>query len=74
MNNAFYNKTMENERDRVNVQFCMNEKDFNKHFSSPLFANQLMIIKENGLTLRKTHKKEVKLKNNLYRSSSIGII
>ena len=60
MNNAFYDKTMENKRDRVNVWFCMNEKDFNKHVSNPLFANQLMIIKENGLTLIKTHKKEVK--------------
>ena len=71
MNNAFYGKTMENERDRVNVQFCMNEKDFNKHFSSPLFANQLMIIKENGLTLIKTHKKEVKLKKSIYTGAVV---
>ena len=43
LNNAFYGKTMENVRDRVNIQFCLNEEQFIKHTSSPLFANHIRI-------------------------------
>jgi uncharacterized protein YeeX (DUF496 family) len=66
MNNAFYGKTMENERGRVNIQFCLDKKSFEKHFNSPLFASQLLIIKKDGLCLVKTHKKKVELKKPIY--------
>ena len=35
LDNAFYGKTMENVRDRVNIKFCLNEKALTKHTSSP---------------------------------------
>jgi hypothetical protein len=66
LNNAFYGKTMENERDRVNINFCMDAKSFQKHTSSPLFANRVMVIKEDGLALVQSHKKEVILKKPIY--------
>lgn len=71
MNNAFYGKTMENERDRVNIQFCMDAKSFEKHTSSPLFANQILVIKTDGLSLVKTHKKTVKLQKPIYTGAII---
>jgi hypothetical protein len=71
LNNAFYGKTMENVRDRVNVQFCLNEKSFIKHTSSPLFANQINVIKSDGLSLVKTHKKTVELNKPIYIGACI---
>ena len=35
MNNAVYNKTMENLRNRIDVKFVSNEKDFSKWTSKP---------------------------------------
>jgi hypothetical protein len=66
MNNAFYGKTMENVRDRVNVQFCLTKERFQKHTSSPLFANQINIIQEDGLCLVKTHRRTVTLNKPIY--------
>ena len=71
LNNAFYGKTMENVRDRVNVQFCLNEKQFIKHTSSPLFANHINVLKHNGLVLVKTHKKTVELNKPIYLGACI---
>ena len=31
MNNAFYGKTMENERDRTNIKFSLDKEIFEKH-------------------------------------------
>ena len=66
LNNAFYGKTMENVRERVNVQFCLDKKKFDKHISSPLFANQINIFQEDGLALVKTHKKSIELNKPIY--------
>ena len=66
MNNAFYGKTMENVRDRVNVQFCRNKEKFLKHTGSPLFANQINIIEKDGLCLVKTNKRTVTLNKPIY--------
>jgi hypothetical protein len=66
MNNAFYGKTMENVRDRVNVHFCLDKEKFSKYTSSPLFANQINIIKEDGLALVKSYKKTVELNKPIY--------
>ena len=71
LNNAFYGKTMENVRDRVNVQFCLNEKQFIKHTSSPLFANHINVLKHDGLVLVKTHKKTVELNKPIYLGACI---
>ena len=71
LNNAFYGKTMENVRGRVNVQFCKNEKEFVKHTSSPLFTNQINVLKKDGLILVKTHKKKVELNKPLYIGACI---
>ena len=71
LNNAFYVKTMENVRDRVNVQFCLNEKQFIKHTSSPLFANHINVLKHDGLVLVKTHKKTVELNKPIYLGACI---
>ena len=71
LNNAFYGKTMENVRDRVNVQFCTNEKEFIKHTNSPLFANQINIMKKDGLILVKKHKKTVELNICIYIGACI---
>ena len=46
MTNAAYGKMLENIRDRVNIQFCINAKQFNKWTPSPLFANNINIIKK----------------------------
>ena len=62
---------MENVRDRVNVQFCTDEKQFIKHTSSPLFANQINIMKDDGLILVKTHKKTVELNKPIYLGACI---
>ena len=62
---------MENVRDRVNVQFCTNEKEFIKHTNSPLFANQINIMKKDGLILVKTHKKTVELNKPIYIGACI---
>jgi hypothetical protein len=71
MNNAFYGKTMENVRGRVNVQFCFDKEKFVKYTSSPLFANQINIIKEDGLCLVKTHKKTVELNKPIYIGATV---
>ena len=57
MTNAAYGKMLENIRDRVNIQFWINAKQFNKWTSSPLFANNINIIKEDGLCLVQTSKR-----------------
>ena len=56
MTNAAYGKMLENIRDRVNIQFWINAKQFNKWISSPLFANNINIIKEDCLCLVKKSK------------------
>lgn len=71
MNNSFYGKTMENIRDRIQVNFCLNKKQFDKHTNSPLFANQVNIIKEDGLTLVKSHKKTIVLNKPIYLGACI---
>ena len=62
---------MENVRDRVNVQFCLNEKQFIKHTSSPLFANHINVLKHDGLVLVKTNKKTVELNKPIYLGACI---
>ena len=71
LNNAFYGKTMENVRDRVSVNFCLDEKAFAKYTSSALFANQVNIIQENGLALVKTHKRTTELNKPIYIGACI---
>jgi hypothetical protein len=71
MNNAFYGKTMENVRNRNNVQFCLDKEKFVKHTSSPLFANQVNIIQENGLALVKTYKRTVELNKPIYIGATV---
>jgi hypothetical protein len=71
LNNAFYGKTMENVRDRINVQLCLNKEKFDKHTSSPLFANQINIIQEDSFCLVKTHKKVVELNKPIYIGACI---
>ena len=50
MNNAVYGKTNENARNRINVRFVSNEKDYLKWKSKPsyisqkIFGNNLMVI------------------------------
>ena len=71
MTNAAYGKMLENIRDRVNVQFCINAKQFNKWTSSPLFANNINIIKEDSLCLVKTSKRTIMLNKTIYVGASI---
>jgi hypothetical protein len=71
MNNAFYGKTMENVRNRNNVQFCLDKEKFVKHTSSPLFANQVNVIQENGLALVKTYKRTVELNKPIYIGATV---
>ena len=71
MNNAFYGKTMENVRDRVNIQFCLTKERFLKHTGSPLFANQINIISENGLCLVKTNRRTVVLNKPIYIGATV---
>ena len=66
MNNAFYGKTMENVRDQVNVQFCLDKEKILKHTGSPLFANKINIIQKDGLYLVKTNKRTVTLNKPIY--------
>ena len=47
---------VKNVRDRLNIQFCTDEKQFVKHTSS-----QINIMEEDCLILLKTHKKTVEL-------------
>ena len=58
MTNAAYGKMLENIRDRVNIE-QFNAKQFNKWISSPLFANNINIIKEDCLCLVKTSKRTI---------------
>ena len=71
LNNAFYGKTMENVRDRVNVQFCFDKHKFRKHTQSPLFANSVTILQEDGLALVKTHRKTVMLDKPIYIGAAV---
>ena len=71
MNNAFYSKTMENVRGRVNVQNCLTKEKFIKHTGSPLFANQIYIIQEDGLCLVKTNKRTVELTKPIYIGATV---
>ena len=57
---------MENVRDRVDVQFCLNREKFLKHTGSPLFANQINIIQKGGLCLVKTNKRTVTVNKPIY--------
>ena len=69
MNNSFYGKTMENVRDRVNIQFSLTKEHFKKWTSSPLFSfkgNNPLILHEDGLSIIKTSKKEVILDKPIY--------
>ena len=58
MNNAIYGKTMENLRNRVNVQLVNNEKDYLKCTSKPsymwhkIFDNNLVAIRKSKLALK----------------------
>ena len=62
MRNAVYGKTMENLRDRIDVKFVRNKKDFLKWTSKPsymlekIFHNDLVAIRKNkvALTLNKS--------------------
>lgn len=65
LNNAFYGKTMENVRDRVNVQFCTNEQSFQKWVNSPLFAYNTTDM-GHDLHLVKTHQKVIVMNKPLY--------
>jgi hypothetical protein len=71
MNNSFYGKTMENVRDRNNVQFCLDKEKFVKHTSSPLFAYQVNVIQKNGLALVKTYKRTVELNKPIYIGATV---
>jgi hypothetical protein len=70
LNNSFYGKTMENIRDRVNVQFCQTDEQQVKWSSSPLFANCINPIGKT-LALVKTHKKTVVLDKPMYLGACI---
>jgi len=66
LNNAFYGKTMENVRDRVDIRFCTDEKSFSKHTSCPRFANYINQFKEDKFYLVKKSKKTVTLDKPIY--------
>ena len=57
MNNAVYEKTMENLRNRIDVKLVSNEKDSLKWTSKPsymsqkTFGNDLIAIRKNKVTL-----------------------
>ena len=59
MFNAAYGNMLENICDRVNVEFWINAKQFDKWISSPFFANNINIIKEDCLCLVKTSKRTI---------------
>ena len=59
MTNAAYGNMLENICDRVNVEFWINAKQFDKWISSPFFANNINIIKEECLCLVKTSKRTI---------------
>jgi hypothetical protein len=71
MNNAFYGKTMENVRGRINIQFCLSKERFDKYVSSPLFANQIHVINSEGLALVKCHRRTVNLDKPIYIGASV---
>lgn len=71
MNNAFYGKTMENVRDRVNIHFCLNKESFDKRVSSPLFADQIHVINPEGLALVKCHRRKVVLDKPIYIGATV---
>ena len=71
MNNAFYSKTMENVKDRVDIKFCITPEQFKKNVESPLFANQVSIIKKGGLTLVRMTKRTVELNKPLYLGACV---
>ena len=43
MNNSFYSKTMENVRNRVDVRFATNAKDYQIIVNRPSFVSQKII-------------------------------
>ena len=57
MNNAVYGKTMENLRNRIDVKFVSNKKDYLKWTSKPsyrsqkFFDNDLVATRKNKVTL-----------------------
>ena len=57
MNSSVYVKTMENLRNRVDVKFVSNKKDYLKRTSQPsymshkIFDNDLLVIHKNKVTL-----------------------
>ena len=57
MNNSFYGKNLQNVRGYTDVRFCLNENQCNKWMSSPLIADPPVKIKEDGLSLIQTNKK-----------------
>ena len=48
MNNIVYSKTMENLRNRIDVNFVSNEKDYLKWTSKPGFMPQNIFDKDSG--------------------------
>ena len=48
MNNIVYGKTMENLRNRIDVNFVSNEKDYLKWTSKPGFMPQNIFDKDSG--------------------------
>ena len=49
----------------------MDKEKFVKHTSSPLFANQVNVIQENGLALVKTYKRTIELNKPIYIGATV---
>ena len=64
MNNAIYRKTMENLRNRINVELVNNKKDFLKCTLKPIYV--LLKIFDNNLVAIWKSKVSLKLNNPAY--------
>ena len=67
MNNAVYGKTMENVRNRIDVRYVSNEKDYLEWTSKRSYMSQ-KILDNNLFPIRKT-----KVKLTLIKPSHVGL-
>ena len=70
MNNAIYSKTMENLRNRIDVKFVNNKKDFLKYTLKPSYL--LHKVFDNGLAA--IHKRKVRLMLNKQTCAGMCIL